>query len=146
MNTTKRIINVTVTPYEGDDFPEAAKFDEYVSGWLVEHYKDAGPCEVTTTFGSKNEIFVDGEPEADANDLLIACWDTFAEGGYADPCDVIITTESGIDCLWSAPSLEIARSEWDGSGAHNEAIREVRWPRKGEVLKIEKETPEHDYR
>ena len=82
---TKRTSHVTVTPYDGDDFPEAASFDEYAGEWLHEHYRADGPCEVKATFGSRNAIYVDGIPEDDASDLLGACWESFVGGGYQDP-------------------------------------------------------------
>ncbi len=76
----KREINVTVTEYEGDDFPEAVHYDAFVSKRLGELYPGHT---FNVSFGPR--VFCPQTFEH-ADDVVSLCkvdlWDEFCEHGF----------------------------------------------------------------
>ena len=86
--TSPTKIHATVTPYEGDDFPEADRYVDYVAAHLADRYPSA---EIDVSEGSKNRLFVDGEPDDEgAREFGASLWDAFCEGGY----ETMMTTKT----------------------------------------------------
>ena len=85
--TTIKSIDVETTRYDGRDFPEAARYDEYVAAELAERFPGA---EITVSFGDQtrvNAYGADGMPAADvaedlASEVKVDMWDAFCGEGY----------------------------------------------------------------
>jgi hypothetical protein len=81
--TTKQI-HVTVTPYEGTDFPEAVHYPEYVADQLSERYG----ARVEYSEGLRTAVHVYGfedesETEREVRELLeVTLWEDFCADGY----------------------------------------------------------------
>lgn len=87
----RKQINVTTTPYDGEDFPEAASYPEFVAKWL----KGVFPkFSVEVSEGQKSSVFVYADAETaddlgiDAEDLNSQIkshlWEQFCSHGYLD--------------------------------------------------------------
>ena len=73
-------IHATTTPYEGEAFPEAEHYVTYIADCLAVWFPGA---EIDVEEGSKNTLFIDGEPDEEgAREFGASLWDAFCEGGY----------------------------------------------------------------
>jgi hypothetical protein len=78
-------ISVTVTPYEGNDFPEATHYPDFVAEALAEHYPNH---KIEVLEGSKNRAFIYGRSahDTEADDIAelaqYGLWDEFCTEGY----------------------------------------------------------------
>lgn len=72
-------INVTLSAYEGDKFPDADElFEQYVLGELRRQYPTAR-IDISTAQG-RTRVFVDGEPDqALASEIASDWWTAFCE-------------------------------------------------------------------
>ena len=75
-----RTIHVTLSPYEGDSFPDAdSLFEDYVLAELARQHPST-KIEVSTALG-KTRVFIDGEPDDDmAAEIGCEWWDRFVGG------------------------------------------------------------------
>jgi hypothetical protein len=84
----KRQIYVTVTPYEGDNFPEADHYPEYVAERLADLYSTT----VVWTVGSRTlvSVYKNGRREfSDLDDEIedlvkVGLWNDFCSHGYKE--------------------------------------------------------------
>ena len=80
-------INVTVTPYDGDEFPEAASYPEYVATRLAAIYPGS---DVSVEVGSRTKAHVYQDDMPDSSDMeaevarlaRVELWDDFCGDGY----------------------------------------------------------------
>lgn len=76
----EKIVYVTVTEYEGDDFPEASSYIDFVAERLASIYRG---IVFDVSFGLRDSCSPSFE---DADDVVSLCrnelWDEFAEDGY----------------------------------------------------------------
>lgn len=80
-NTAPRIA-VTTTPYEGEQFPEAPHYPEYVAGRLAEMFPGH---QVDVSEGPRSAALVYGS-DVDADEVKtlveVDLWDDFCADGY----------------------------------------------------------------
>lgn len=75
-----KTINVTHAAYEGDDFPEAAYYSQYVASALAEQFPGAA---VEVSEGLETQVFVDGAPdEGIRQQVSVDLWEAFCADGY----------------------------------------------------------------
>lgn len=82
-------VYIKTTRYEGDDFPEADRFDLYVAGRVNATYPTATYVEVS--YGPRNECQVYGvgmdraeDVEQEIRDALFNWWEDFCFAGYKE--------------------------------------------------------------
>lgn len=86
---TRRRINVTLSVYEGDDFPEAAGFPEYVAERIAAGWPGSEVEISEVPDGQETRVFVYGGP-GDADDVAaeitdmakVDWWNDFCDDGY----------------------------------------------------------------
>lgn len=89
MTTTTTTINITVTEYEGNDFPEAAHWHTYVRDEVSRLCAEAGiSAEIDVSYGLQQVIHSARGPEAEAveaiaRDVLAEGWETFCASDYS---------------------------------------------------------------
>lgn len=86
MEATKHI-SIIVTQYDGDAFPEADRYDKFVTRAVA--FLHPGFA-VEVSYGESNRAFVYGVPGREGDDLAEEiesyvkneCWEEFCAGGY----------------------------------------------------------------
>lgn len=87
INHPDRRINIVVTQYEGDEFPEAAHYNEYVAEMVAAAYPGFA---VDVSYGLRTAAYVYGvsdETAAEMGDWIVSAakvehWEQFCSDGY----------------------------------------------------------------